>query len=119
MEETGRKKYSIDLNFSTITFPPIHDILVLGRKSPQGKKGLSLCFELLAPGNFEMMDIEEGPAEAVLINKAILTKLDRNSILELLKREVFPYLAENEILNVKLNMQISVESIKGMLIHDR
>ncbi len=119
MEKTGRKKYSIDLNFSSIAFPPIHDVLVLGRKSPQGKKGLSLCFELIAPGCFEMISIDDGPAEAILINKTVLKKLDKNSILEILKREVFPYLSDNEILNVKLNMRISVESIKGMMTHER
>jgi len=32
--------YSIDLNFEVIKLPPVSDILVLGKKVPQGKFGV-------------------------------------------------------------------------------
>jgi hypothetical protein len=115
MSEGQQKKYRVDLNFESVSFPPINDILVLGNQCPQGKKGLYLCFELMAPGSFELIEIEHPVVEAVLINKKILKKMDKKRILNILEREVFSFLSENEILNVKFNITISVDSIKGSL----
>ena len=57
-------KYSINLSFSPIKLPPVTDILVLAKKYPQGKIGVSEAFKLIAPDEFEMISIDDNDDEA-------------------------------------------------------
>ena len=113
MERTVTKRYSIRLICEEIKLPPFEDILVLGRKCPQGKLGLNRSFELMVPNEFEFFEIKEPNIEAVFINKRILKKLSKERLLLILKEQIFPYVDEREILKVDLKLRIIHESIEG------
>lgn len=105
-------KYSIDLSFEEIKFPPFQDILVLAKNSSQGKIGLSKSFELLAPNGFAIFEINDEKVEAVFINKRILTKISSEKILSVLKSKVFPFMSEGELLKVGFKVSISHGNIE-------
>jgi len=44
MKEIAIKKYSVQLSFEEIRLPPFEDILILGKKCPQGKIGVYRYF---------------------------------------------------------------------------
>ena len=101
-------KYSIELRFEEIKLPPFHDILVLGKNSPQGKKGLYRSFQLLVPNDFQLIEVEDGKTEAIFINKKVLAKMPLDKVIEILKKKVFPFVSEGELL--KVDFKISVFS---------
>ena len=74
---SNNRKYSIKLSFEEIRLPPFEDILVLGKKNPQGKIGLYKSFELLVPNEFEVFEVDDKVVEAIFINKRLLKKLIR------------------------------------------
>lgn len=106
------KKYSIKLSFEEIRLPPFEDALILGKKCPQGKIGVSRSFELLIPNEFEMFEIKDDIVEAIFINKRILKKIDRNRIIEILRENVFPYVSESEIIKVNIELLVIYNSIE-------
>lgn len=111
--EKSSIRYDITLNFKTIKLPPVRDILVLGKKFPQGKVGIMECFRFIAPDEFEMFDIPEPEevVEAVMISKRILARIPAEKIIDLLREHVFCRIAKGEALNVDLTMSMQVKGI--------
>ncbi|MFC1585256.1 hypothetical protein ACFL5V_06900 [Fibrobacterota bacterium] len=113
---TGIKtSFTVNLDFEPIKLPPVRDILVLGKKYPQGKIGVMESFKFIAPDEFEMFDI--GPeienVEAVLINKKILSRLPAEKILEILEENVYPFMSKGEAVKVNFKAKLTIDGIKG------
>ncbi|MFA6713353.1 MAG: hypothetical protein WCR82_05670 [Bacteroidales bacterium] len=71
MKEDSAKKFSLQLGFEEIRLTPFEDILILGKKCPQGKIGVYKSFEFLGPNEFETLEIEDEYVEAIFVNKKI------------------------------------------------
>ena len=112
MKKNSLSKYSVQLSFEEIRLPPFEDILILGKKCPQGKIGVCKSFELLVPNEFEIFEIEDSIVEAVFINKRILRKLDKNRVIEILKGKVFPYISDCEMLKVDFKLKVFYDLIE-------
>ena len=114
---TQKPQYSVNLEFEPIKLPPVRDILVLGRKFPQGKVGVMESFKFIAPDEFEMFDIGEDVenAEAVLINKKILKRIPFENIYDILKENVFPFMSRGEAIRVNFVVKLRFENIRGEL----
>jgi hypothetical protein len=113
--------YSVNLDFESIKLPPVTDILVLGKKVPQGKHGILHSFELILPDTFELIEVENAAfptIDAVIINKAILMKLPKAEILHVLEENVFPYVARGETIKVNFDVRIYQKNITGEFINE-
>lgn len=105
-------KFSISLSFEEVKLPPFRDMLVLGKRCPHGKAGVSQCLNLLAPEAFEMVEIDDPTVEAVLINKRILKRMPVENIVEVLKEKVFPYITPGEVVRIDFNVRIYFNNIE-------
>jgi len=110
--ETPLRKYSVQIGFEEIRLPPFEDILVLGKKCPQGKLGVYKSFEFLSPNEFEVFEIADDIVEAVFINRKVLKKMDGDEIIRILKEKVFPFVSESEILKVDFKIRIFYDSLE-------
>jgi len=118
MQTTSVTKFSVNLSFEEIRLPPFEEILLLGRKCPQGKIGVAKSFEFLIPNEFEVFELkkeENKNVEAVFINKKLLKKIDKDKILDILKTKVFPYVSECEMIKVDFKLKIFYDAIEGEL----
>lgn len=113
MKTISTQKYSVQLSFEEIRLPPFEDILVLGKKCPQGKIGVSKSFEFLVPNEFDVFEIDNPTVEAVFINKRVLKKMDKTMILKILCEKVFPFVSECEIIKVDFKLKIFYDAIEG------
>ena len=109
-------KFTVSLNFEGIKFPPFQDILLLGKRCPQGKIGVAQCLNLLEPDKFELVEIDDPKIGAMLVNKAILKRLPVEKIIEILKNKVFPFVSIGECVRVDFNVKIYFDDIEGLLI---
>lgn len=112
METNTPKKFSVNISFEEIRLPPFEDILILGRKCPQGKIGVYKSFQLLVPDEYEVFEIQDSEIEAVFINKRILRKISSSKVLEIMEQKVFPYVSENEIIKVDFKLRIIYDLIE-------
>ena len=115
MEKESGRAFFVQLSFEEIQLPPSTDILILGKKCPQGKIAVSKSLELLAPTEFETIDIENEMVSVIFINKKLLKKLSKEIIVNVLDEKVLPHISASEILKVDFNVNISYDSIKGEL----
>lgn len=115
MKETDSRKYWINLGFEEIRLPPFEDILIIGKKSPHGRMGLSKSFQFLIPDEFEVYEVNDPIIDAVFINKRLLKKIDKDHILGILGKKVFPFVSDGEIIKVDFKIKIYYDAIKGEL----
>lgn len=115
MEDQITRKFSVQLSFEEVRLPPFDDILVLGKKCPQGAIGVHKSFDLLIPNEFEPFKVDDEFVEAIFVNKRVLKKLDIEKILTILRAKVFPYVSESEILKVDFKLRIFYDSVEGDL----
>jgi hypothetical protein len=113
MKENTR--FNVSLSFEGIRFPPFEDILLLGRRCPQGKAGVSKCLNLIAPEKFELVEIDDPIVEAMLINKIIIKRMPVEKVIDILKAKVFPFITTGEIVRVDFNVTIYLNGIEGVL----
>ncbi|MEL7587096.1 MAG: hypothetical protein AAGU19_10325 [Prolixibacteraceae bacterium] len=112
MERIGHGDYSVHLAFEEIQLPPFQDILLIGKKSPHGRMGLSRSLQFLMPDEFEVIEVDDPVVDTAFINKRLLKKMDRQQILSVLRRQVFPFVREDEILKVDFKVKIYSRSVK-------
>lgn len=103
---TNTKRYAVKLSFEEIRLPPFEDILIIGKKSPQGKIGLFNSFEFLVPNEFEVFEVSDKNIEAVFINRRLLKKMDKDRIISIIQKNVFPYVSESEIIKIDFKLTI-------------
>jgi hypothetical protein len=113
MNNTTIRKYSVKLSFEEVRLPPFEDILLLGKKCPQGKIGVYNAFKLLLPDEFEVFTVDDANVEAIFINKRVLKKMDQGRIIKILKEKVFPFVSECEILKVDFKLKVFYDTIEG------
>jgi hypothetical protein len=114
--DQARMSYRVNLDFEVIKLPPVTDILVLGKKVPQGKQGILHSFDLILPDTFEMFEISDPDCphiDAVIVNKAILAKMPNQEVVTILKENVFPYVVRGETIKVNFSVHIYQENITG------
>ncbi|MCK9626965.1 MAG: hypothetical protein M0R37_00065 [Bacteroidales bacterium] len=112
MEQNITRKFSVNLSFEEIRLPPFEDILVLGKKSPQGKIGVYRSFQLLVPDEFKVAEVGGELVEAVFISKKLIRKMPEKTILEILEEKVFPFVSEFEIIKVDFKVKTSYDLIE-------
>ncbi len=106
-------KFSMSLSFEEVKLPPFQDILLLGRKCPHGKTGVSQCLNLLAPEAFEMVEIDDPIVEVMLVNKRLLKRMPAENVVDILKEKVFPFIAPGEVVKIDFNIRIYFDKIEG------
>lgn len=104
--------HAINLSFEAIKLPPFQDILILARNSHQGKIGLSRSFELLVPNGFDVVEVNEGNVEALFINRRITRKISVEKVISVLRKKVFPYVSEGELIKVSFSVRISYSTFE-------
>jgi len=104
--------YSVSLEFEDITLPPVKDIMILGSRCPQGKIGVAKCFQLMAPDNFDLIEVDDEVVQAILVNKRILKRISEENIINILRQNVFPYITNGEIVKVNINIKMQINGIE-------
>ena len=105
-KHTEGMNYSISLGFERAYLPPFRDILVIGKRCSLGANGVSRSLELLVPNGFIMHDIDHPDIAALIINRTILKRIKPEKILEILKKRVFPFMSDEEIIKVDFDIMI-------------
>lgn len=103
--------YTINLEFQEVKLPPFRDVLVVAKNARQGKIGLAKSFELLIPNGFEVIEPEDEFVELVFVHRNVLAKLSKDKVINILRKNVFPFISIGEIIKVDFNINISVKNI--------
>ncbi len=104
--------YTLSLSFEVVSLPPFRDILLLGKRCPHGKQGMTKCLDLMAPDNFEAVEVGDENIEAMLVNKNLIKRVPLPTILDVLRKMVFPYVNSGETVRVDFKVKVSYPDIQ-------
>jgi hypothetical protein len=105
----SKRKKDMRIRLGEFALPPIQDGLVLGQRSPIGHVAVGKALSLLSTTAFTHIPIEDEVIADVLVRSAILRKISVEEIRHLVLEEIKPLMGPEEILHLKLDVEILIE----------
>ena len=91
--------------------PPVHDALVIGRRSPIGCTSIRKALEFLSARPFAHIETHDDEAISdVLVREPILRRIPADRLRDFVLQRVKPLMDDNEILHLDLEVEIHMEA---------
>lgn len=104
----NNSQVSITMSFEPVRIPPFEDILILSKKSPHGMHGMMKCMNLLAPDDFDLIEIEHDAVEAVMISRRLQKRISKEKIIDMLETHVFPEISPGDLVKVDVDTRKTI-----------
>lgn len=97
------------IRLSEFELPPVQDILLVGRAAPIGPEAARRMLEAVAPEQYEVFELDEGPVGAVAVRRRLLDLCPRDQLLRLLLEEASRMAPDNMVIKGKVQIDVIVE----------
>ena len=104
----GTKKAEINMRFSEFEMPPMQDVLVVGKRAPIGPEAARRMVDILSPDQYEIVKVEHGFIEAVVIRRSLLNMLPKERIVSIFMEEGEKIANESMIIKAQVNITLNV-----------
>lgn len=108
IEDRGIRKADIKIRFSDFELPPMQDVLLIGRRAPIGPEAVRRMVDALAPGQYEVILMENGHIEAVAVKVELFNWIKRDRLVDMILEEVNTFTCEKSLIKAKLNITIYI-----------
>lgn len=105
--DTGRKA-QISIILSEFEIPPIQDVLLIGKKAPIGPEAVQRMIDVLSPEQYEMITVDEGPFEAVVVRNSLSRLITREKLLSIILDEGCKVASETAVLKAQVNIVLNI-----------
>jgi hypothetical protein len=103
-------KHSVKARVREFGIPPIHDALVLGRKSAIGCMAMRKALSLLVAQPFDHIELKDDIISDILVRSAILRRVPKEKFVEFVRTHIKPMMCDNEVLHLDLDAEVLVEN---------
>ncbi|MEW6681297.1 MAG: hypothetical protein AB1451_00030 [Nitrospirota bacterium] len=105
-----RRQHSIRVRIREFGIPPIHDGLVLGKKSPIGCEAFRRAISLLVATPFEHIELDDGVIGDILIRANILRRIPKDKLISFVLQQVKPLMEPEDVLHMDVDLEVSLET---------
>ncbi len=102
-------KHAVKARVREFGVPPIHDALILGRRSAIGCVAMRKALSLLVAQPFEHIEIEDDVIGDILVRAAILRRVPLEKLIEFVRTHIKPMMTDNEVLHLDIEAEVIVE----------
>jgi len=99
---------TVTLSVEPVAIPPFRDILILTKKNPHGLHGIVKCMDLIAPMEFDLVEITHEVVEGVILRRSLMQLVPANIILSILEDTVFGNLRPGDLVKVDVTVRKSI-----------
>ncbi|MEL7565915.1 MAG: hypothetical protein AAGU27_13640 [Dehalobacterium sp.] len=103
------REAELSFRFSEFEIPPMQDILLIGRKAPIGPEAARRMVNAISPDQYDVIPVPEGPLEAIIIRKALLSMVPEEKLLPIILDEGVKVTSENNVIRAQLDLTIIVK----------
>lgn len=107
------RKAEINLRLSEFEFPPMQDLLLIGRKAPIGPEAARRMADALSPDQYEVIPLDHELFEAV-VRKSILKIIPRENLFPVILEESSRIATEGMVIKVYVNATIQVSKVVSL-----
>lgn len=97
------------MQISTFAIPPSGDILLLGTRCPIGLEAGKKMLAIVAPDQFESIDIDDDVVEAFFVKKYLLLRTDRDAFVKMVLEESKMVMSKDCMLTIKCKISVEIE----------
>ncbi|KJS13057.1 MAG: hypothetical protein VR67_05985 [Peptococcaceae bacterium BRH_c8a] len=108
IEDRGSRKADINIRFSDFDLPPMQDVLLIGRRAAIGPEAVRRMVDALAPGQYEVIEMENGHIEAIAVKVELFNWVKRERLVDMILEEVNMFTCEKSLIKAKLSITISI-----------
>jgi hypothetical protein len=102
-------KATLSLKISEFEFPPMQDLLIIGKKAPVGTEAVRRMAEALSPEQFAIIKIDHSKIEAILLRKSIIQMIEKDVLVKIILEEAEHIISDTMILRSELKIAMSVQ----------
>ncbi|WP_027364887.1 hypothetical protein [Desulfotruncus alcoholivorax] len=102
------KKANLQIHFSEFDLPPMQDLLLIGRRAPIGPEAARRMIEALAPGQYEVILIENSDIEAIAVRTSLFNWMPRDTLIKTILEEGMKFTSTQSLIKAKLEISVSV-----------
>jgi hypothetical protein len=107
LNDIGRKA-NISIKLSEFEIPPIQDVLLVGRRAPIGPEAVQRMIDVLSPEQYEVLKVDKGPFEAVVIRKSLARLISLDKLLGIILKEGAEVASETAVLKAQVNIVLNI-----------
>jgi len=100
---------AIFIKLSEFEIPPMQDVLLIGKRAPIGPEAVKRMVDALSPEQYEIIPVDEGPIEAVVIRKNLLKLVPQEKILPIVLEEGLKITTEATVIKAQINVVVIVK----------
>lgn len=107
-------KYHINAEISEYAFPPIKDMLVLGKDAPIGCIAMRRALELLMKTPYEHIEIDgDDVIGDILVRQPLLKRIPKAHLIQFVLMDIKPLLGPEEVLHVEVDVKVLIHDTKA------
>ncbi|ADI02123.1 MAG TPA: hypothetical protein GXX39_01500 [Syntrophothermus lipocalidus] len=108
------RKAEINLRLAQFEFPPMQDVLLVGRKAPIGAEAAKRMVEALSPDQYELFVLDHELFEAAVIRKSLLNVVPKESLIPIVLEESSRIADDSMIIKIGINAVIQVSRLVSL-----
>ncbi len=107
-KDPGRKA-EVSIRLSEFEMPPMQDVLLVGRRAPIGPGAARRMVDALSPEQYEIIPVEEGPVEALVVRKSLLNMIPQEKLLPIILEEGLKVANETTVVKAQVDIVVTVK----------
>ncbi|MEW6275696.1 MAG: hypothetical protein AB1556_11405 [Bacillota bacterium] len=108
------RKAEINLRLSEFEFPPMQDLLLIGRKAPIGPEAARRMADALSPDQYEIFPLDHELFEAAVVRKSILKIIPKENLFPVILEESSRIATEGMVIKIYVNATIQVSKVVSL-----
>lgn len=108
-KDESSRMADISIRLSEFEIPPMQDVLLIGKRAPIGPEAAKKMVDALAPEQYEVIPVDEGPLEALVVRKNLLNFVPREKLISILLEECLKITNENMVIKAQINVTVIVK----------
>ncbi|SFR07235.1 hypothetical protein [Desulfoscipio geothermicus] len=107
-KKSGNRKANIQMRFSDFDLPPMQDVLLIGKRAPIGPEAVRRMVDALAPGQYEVIPVENSQIEAMAVKSSLFNWMSRDTLINTILEEGIKLVNDKSIIKATLEITISI-----------
>lgn len=99
----------VSIRLSEFEIPPMQDILLVGKRAPIGPEAARRMVDVLSPEQYEVVPVEEGPLEAMVVRKSLLKLIPKEKLFPIVLEEGLKIATEQMVIKAQIDVVITVK----------
>lgn len=106
--EENSRTAQVSIRLKEFEIPPMQDVLMIGKRSPIGPEAVRRMVDALSPEQYEVVPVDEGPIEAIVIRKSLLKLIPREKLFPIILDEGLKIATEHTVIKAQVKVIITV-----------